>query len=136
MRPEKSLQTSTLMDDLVSLVDHQRKRCNHSSTFNTLNNDHYLLTLNSHQCHCSCLRDCSKSVSYKLTYEMRLASVVQNFFFFFSLLVDSNSYQVSCFVSFRCIFGVVNILYLLHLCFFWLTKFNFIYISAYITMLL
>ena len=52
------------------------------------------------------------------------------FFFFFSLFVDSNSYQVSCFVSFRCIFGVVNILYLLHLCFFWLTKFNFIYISA------
>ena len=40
MSPEKSL-----MDDLA--LGHQRKRCNHSSTFNGLNNDHYSRVLNS-----------------------------------------------------------------------------------------
>ena len=33
---EKSLKSSINMDDLTSLVDHHRKRCHHSSTFNTL----------------------------------------------------------------------------------------------------
>jgi len=36
MNHENSSWSSTLMENLVSLVDHQGKRCNHSSTFNTL----------------------------------------------------------------------------------------------------
>ena len=36
MSPEKSLRSSINMDDLPSLVDHHRKRCHRSSTFNTL----------------------------------------------------------------------------------------------------
>ena len=49
MSPEKSLSLSINMDDLVSLVGHQRKRHNHSRTFNALNHDNYSLALNSHQ---------------------------------------------------------------------------------------
>ena len=47
--PKKLLRSSIKIDDLASLVGHQRKRYNHSSTFNALNHDNYSPAINSHQ---------------------------------------------------------------------------------------
>ena len=46
---KKLLRLSIKIDDLASLVGHQRKRYNHSSTFNALNHDNYSPALNFHQ---------------------------------------------------------------------------------------